>query len=92
MADFSVSNTRFDDEEKQLFYNELVSYTANDFNFEVRIDAFTYLHSLNAFNKEALQNLLNASKHHNWRLQRLAKNLIEELSVDDNYRKILKPE
>jgi aminopeptidase N len=82
----------FSDEQKQLFYNELVSYTANDFNFEVRKDAFTYLHSLNAFNKEALQNLLNASKHHNWRLQRLAKNLIEELSVDDNYRKILKPE
>jgi len=82
----------FSDEQKQLFYKELSHYTSSEFNFEVRQDAFSYLHSLNAFNDEALQNLLDATKHHNWRLKKFAKSLIEELSQNADYRKILKPE
>lgn len=74
---------------KQLFFNELVSYTAPKFNFEVRQMAFNYLKSLNLFNEEALKNLLEASRHYNWRLKKYAKNLIEELSKNSQYKAVL---
>jgi aminopeptidase N len=74
---------------KPLFYKELVGYTAPKYNFEIRQMTFNYLRSLNVFNTESLKNLTQASKHYNWRLKKYAKNLIEELSKNPEYKAIL---
>lgn len=68
--------------EKQLFVNELINYTSKDFNFEIRQSAFNYLQMLNLWNNTALNNLVEASKHFNWRFRSYAKELVAQLSVN----------
>ncbi len=88
----ALSTPDYNDTEKQSYFEELVSYTASNYSFEVRQLAFTYLNSLGVFDEVSLSNLKEASKHHNWRFKKFAKNLIEELSDNETYQKILKPE
>ncbi len=69
-----------DDAEKDIYYKELVDYTNPEYNFEVRLSAFNYLQNIKAFNAQALENLQNATKHHNWQLQKFSKNLLKQLA------------
>lgn len=68
----------FQAENKQEIYNELVHYTSENYGFEIRLKAFTYLNSLNACNDICKSNLKQAATHHNWRLQKFAKQLLNE--------------
>lgn len=63
-------------------YQELVSYTDPEVSFEVRERAFRYLSEIKGFNEIAIKNLVNASKHHNWRFKKYAIGLLKELKKE----------
>ena len=85
----ALSTPNFMDDEKQQFYDELVSYSSNSYAFDTRQMAFKYLNSIGVFNEAALANLKEAKTHHNWRLKKYAKQLIELLSQDPQKKAIL---
>jgi aminopeptidase N len=62
------------------FYDELVEYTNPAYHFEVRKNAFQYLNKLRLVNSMVLQNLQQATKHHNWRFRSYCKKLFNYLS------------
>jgi len=64
---------------KQTLYNELVGYTDQRYNADLRINAFQYLKMMQACNSQCKSNLDNAKAHHNWRLVKFAKELSKEL-------------
>jgi len=64
------------------FYDELVGYTNPVFHFEVRKNAFQYLNQLQLVNSTVLQNLQQATKHHNWRFRSYCKKLFKYLSKE----------
>ena len=62
------------------FYDELIKYTNPVYHFEVRKNAFQYLDKLRLINSTVLQNLQQATKHHNWRFRSYCKKLFNELN------------
>ncbi|WP_417200351.1 M1 family metallopeptidase [Bizionia sp.] len=85
----ALSTPEYDETNKQLYFNELVSYTSADYSFEVRQGAFSYLNALRVFPEPAILNLMDASHHYNWRFKSFAKNLIEVLSNTEKYADII---
>ena len=65
------------DSKKQM-YQELLGYSSSRYGYNVRKQAFTYLNNINACNDVCRENLEDASKHHNWRLKKFAKNLLNK--------------
>jgi len=83
-------NTKdYNEDKKQTYYNELVEYTNSKYGFQLRQNAFNYLNALDALNKEVLTNLIDASKHHNWRFKSFAKNLLKSISEVEKYKEII---
>lgn len=74
---------------KEDFLNELISYSAPKYGFEVRLAAFNYLNSLGIFNEQILSNLVEASNHYNWQFKKYTKNMLEELSKNPDYQNII---
>lgn len=64
--------------DKKDMYNELIDYTSNTYGYDIREQAFTYLTGINACNNECQENLKDASQHHNWRLQKFARSLLNK--------------
>ncbi len=60
---------------KGSYYKELVSYTAPDYEFNIRQNAFRFLKLIKACNTLCYENLENAKQHHNWRFSSFAKQL-----------------
>ncbi|WP_299886303.1 M1 family metallopeptidase [uncultured Lacinutrix sp.] len=85
----ALNTQGYRDQEKQFYYNELVDYTSSKNGFQLRQNTFSYLNSINAFNETALTNLINASKHHNWRFKSFARDLLKSLSENEKYKKII---
>ncbi len=74
---------------KKNYIKELISYTSPQYNMETRMNAFETLKALDFFNLEALDNLMDASLHFNWRLHQPARKLLEELSHRPKYRSLI---
>ncbi|OBX22836.1 MULTISPECIES: M1 family metallopeptidase [Bizionia] len=85
----ALSTPEYDDANKQLYFDELASYTSADYGFEVRQGAFSYLNALQVFTERAILNLIDASHHYNWRFKSFAKNLLEVLSNTEKYDDII---
>jgi aminopeptidase N len=68
---------------KQELYNELVSYTDEKHNADLRINAFQYLDMIKSCDSECKKNLDAAKSHHNWRLVKFAKQLSEQLEQNN---------
>ncbi|BAO76988.1 M1 family metallopeptidase [Winogradskyella sp. PG-2] len=64
---------------KQALFQELVDYTNEKYNADLRRNAFQYLSMMQSCNEECQSNLENAKSHHNWRLVKFAKELSEKL-------------
>jgi aminopeptidase N len=64
---------------KQGLFEELVSYTNEKHNADLRINAFQYLDLIKSCNAKCKSNLENAKSHHNWRLVKFAKEMSEKL-------------
>jgi len=60
---------------KTKYYQELTDYTSAQYGFEVRQNAFQYLHQIQACNNVCKDNLKQATTHHNWRFKQFAKTL-----------------
>jgi aminopeptidase N len=64
---------------KQGLFEELVSYTNERYNADLRMNAFNYLNLMNACNDTCKSNLQKAKFHHNWRMVKFAKDMLEKL-------------
>ncbi|MDO6596932.1 M1 family metallopeptidase [Oceanihabitans sp. 2_MG-2023] len=60
-------------DEKEIHLKELIRYTSPAFNYEIRMQAFTFLNSLEVMNEDIISNYKEAEKHHNWRMVKFAK-------------------
>ena len=86
----AVSTPDYNQDNKQDYFDELVSYTGLGYNFEVRMGAFSYLEAINIFPEQALENLVDASMHYNWQFRSYSKNLMNTLSNEEKYAEIFK--
>ncbi len=82
----AIATPEYKIDNKNQFIEELINYTSKDFSFEIRQSAFSYLKMLNLWSPDALNNLYEASKHHNWRFQSYSKEIIEKLSAQSRYK------
>ncbi len=83
-------NTKgYENESKQHFYDELVDYTSSNYSVETRQNAFSYLKTIEAYNKKGLSNLIEASKHHVWRFKKFARALLKTLEENKDYKLII---
>ena len=77
--DFDTRNTR-------VYFQELSNYTDPRFGWEIRMGAFQYLNQTLGLNNDSLRNLIQAAVHHSWQFKKFARNLIEELLKDEDYK------
>ncbi len=80
----NLSTPYYEADDKQELYNELVGYTNEKYNADLRINAFQYLDMIKSCNSECESNLETAKSHHNWRLVKFAKQLSEKLEQNKN--------
>ncbi len=79
----------YETNKKQQYASELINYSSNQYSFEVREKAFEFINELKMYTSEALNNLVNASTHHNWRFKKYARNLLDEVLENSVYKKQL---
>lgn len=84
-----LNTIEYQPDKKQEILESLRSYTGSRYSFELRMNAFKYLKLIKGFDVAAISNLIDATRHHNWRFQQFAKRLIEELEEDQNYKEII---
>lgn len=77
--DYNARNT-------QDYFQELSSYTSERYGWEIRMGAFQYLHQAIGLNDESLKNLIKATTHHSWQFKKFARNLVDELLNDADYK------
>ena len=78
-------NTPFyDTDNKYELFNELVGYTSEKYNVDLRISTFHYLDLMKSCNEQCQSNLEKAKTHHNWRMVKFAKELSEKLEKNKN--------
>ncbi len=76
----ALSTPEYQSGKSEEYFNELVSYTSPQYNYELRQNAFQYLLKSNACRSKCYENLKQATAHHNWRLSKFAK---EQLKLID---------
>ena len=74
----------FEVENKKVYFDELTSYTSPKYGFELRQIAFQYLNQIQACNNVCKENLEQATKHHNWRFSKFAKELLKTVTIQPN--------
>ncbi|TCK64791.1 aminopeptidase N [Winogradskyella wandonensis] len=75
-----LNTPEYQSDKKQEVLNELKSYTNPEYNFELRMNAFRYLDLIKSCDTECKSNLEQAKSHHNWRMVKFAKELLETLN------------
>ncbi|MEG9326431.1 M1 family metallopeptidase [Salinimicrobium catena] len=75
----SIATPDFHTSRKEEYLEELRSYTAPYYRFQLRKNAFGYLFQLNAFSSENIRDLMEASGHHTYRFRDFAKNLLQQV-------------
>ncbi len=80
----NLNTPYYEADNKQGLYDELVGYTNEKYNADLRINAFQYLDLIKACNEKCKSNLETAKSHHNWRLVKFAKQLSEQLEQKKN--------
>ena len=72
--------------EKEKFKNEIKSYTAPAYSFEIRETAFGYINELQLWDKSVLANLVNASVHPSWRFKKSARKLLASVLKNETFK------
>ncbi|GAB4165354.1 MAG: M1 family metallopeptidase [Winogradskyella sp.] len=75
----NLSTPFYQADNKQGLFEELVNYTDERYNADLRMNAFNYLKLMNACNDICKSNLEKAKSHHNWRMVKFAKDMSEKL-------------
>jgi len=68
------------------YFQELTGYTSPMNGWQTRMAAFQYLSDGFGLNNEGLKNLFNGCTHHSWQFRKYARNLLDELLQDDDYK------
>lgn len=76
----------YNSRQTKVYFDELSAYTSSKYSFEIRQSAFFYLKQVFGFNDESLINLIKASEHHAWQFKKFARNLLQELIKDSDYK------
>ena len=84
-----LNTAEYQPEKKQQVLNELIRYSFPGEHFELRMNAFNYLKLLGGFETESIRSLINATKHHNWRFSKYAKDLLIELEKETTYKTVI---
>ncbi len=84
-----LNTVMFQPDKKQYILDKLISYCLANHHYELRINAFRYIKLLNAFEEKSIRSLIDATKHHNWRFAKFAKNLLSELETIEAYKLII---
>lgn len=84
-----LNTIEYQPDRKQKVFEELRGYTGSGFSFELRMNAFNYLKLINGFDEVSIKNLIEANRHHNWRFQQYAKQLLGELEEVEAYKNIV---
>ncbi|CDF78829.1 aminopeptidase [Formosa agariphila KMM 3901] len=85
----ALSTPEFEADKNASYINELISYTGPEYDFEVRELAFSYVDALQLYNEDSIINIKQATTHHNWRLSKMAKQLLSALETQPKYKAIL---
>ena len=64
---------------KENVFAELLNYTNGYYNADLRMKAFGYLKLMNSCNDLCKTNLKQAKSHHNWRMVKFAKEMLNDL-------------
>lgn len=80
----NMATQEVDQAKKEACRAELSSYTAPSHRFQLRQNAFEYLYQLRAFESQNIHDLLEASRHHNYRFRGFAKDLLKKVLQMEN--------
>ncbi|MCA0153943.1 M1 family metallopeptidase [Winogradskyella vincentii] len=80
----NLNTPYYNAESNQELFSELLGYTEEKHNADLRINAFQYLSLINGCNDICKRNIENAKSHHNWRLVKFAKDFSEKLEEKKN--------
>ncbi len=69
------------------YFDELSGYTDPRYSFEVRQGAFFYLKEAFGFTDQNLRDLIQATTHHSWQFKKFARDILDELLKDQDYKK-----
>jgi len=68
------------------YFDELSGYTDHRYSFEVRQGAFFYLKEAFGFTDRNLKDLIQATTHHSWQFKKFARELLNDLLKDPDYK------
>ena len=85
----SLVTAEFEPEKTSEYFEKLSGYTNPSNPFEIRENALGYLYQLGAFNESSLESLLMATDHHAYRFRDFARQLLDELIANEQYREKL---
>jgi aminopeptidase N len=83
----SQMTTVLEDNQKDIYYKELVDYTSAKYESNVRLNAFSAVfQAKETIDDEVLKNLVNATLHHKWQTTKFARDYIRNLLKNNVYR------
>ncbi len=71
----------------KVYFDELSGYTDARYSFEVRQGAFFYLKEAFGLTDQNLKDLIQAATHHSWQFKKFARDTLDELLKDPDYKK-----
>jgi len=76
----------YNSSQTKVYFDELSAYTSSEYSFDIRQSTFIYLKQVFGFNDESLLNLVKSTEHHAWQFKKFARNLLQELVKDSDYK------
>ncbi|HIB48415.1 MAG TPA: M1 family peptidase [Flavobacteriaceae bacterium] len=86
----AIVSPAYNETAKPRYIDELRSYTSPAYSFEVRQKAFGYINEIQLYDETVVNNLVNASVHHNWRFRNTARQLLDEVLKNPGIKEALK--
>jgi len=86
----AIVTPTYNETAKPRYIDELRSYTSPAYSFEVRQKAFGYINEIQLYDETVVNNLVNASVHHNWRFRNTARQLLDEVLKNPGIKEALK--
>jgi aminopeptidase N len=69
-------------EENSAFISELQKYSSSEYSFEIRQISLRYIHALGLYNDDVIDNLIDATVHHNWRFRNSSRRLFSQILLN----------
>ena len=84
----AIQSPNYQLENKTKFYEELLSYTATNFDSGVRENALEVMLKINPNDEKFLVSLINATTHHKWQFVKFGKETIRNLIKKEEFKKL----